>query len=659
MTKTKIMIFIMSALACAACQVSAEPMEVLNHSFEFLNGEQVVAKIVPSDAPDYWNWGIGSGCGIEGRSSDGLVCACVAAYDSIYQLLDHEVAEGDEYTLKFDAFYLWSTKGWETTYHGRLYYDDEGERVPIDYFEETIILEDLNVEEWYLDRTLNVSIESGNPAIGKKLGIELASVDVGAGNNWFGFDNVRLDGTLTRVIKCINPPNHAEHVPVTTNLEWGEPIVYKPLYYDLYFGDDANEVSDDYFLNTPVLVKQDQTTWDPGGPEEYLDFGTHYYWRVDAYEPNDAGTGDKVNVGKIWDFTTIAEEVTIVTQPQSTTIPAGETAGLTIEAVSPTSVSYSWYKVGNDLDVLSSTDTLTIENVQLGDEGYYYCVLTNEIEPPVVVVSAEAQLLTERLMGWWKLDGDLTDSVALEVPDAPVHDGVGSVGYAEGIVDSAVQFTGSPSNIVVIPETADFFNFYPNGFTASVWIKDPSSDIGGIVSKITKVGDPDELGWSLASMGGVARVYLLQTHEDYFEYSAGLMDGQWHMITGVFDAELGQLRLYVDGVLVYQTYKGIKGVTGDYRDMEIGAGRHSELDVAEDADTFFSGLVDDVKLWSYPLSAYEVAIEYTNIKTDAETICPEELANDLNGDCRVDIGDIAELSLSWLVCNRYPTEFCD
>ena len=249
MTNTKIMIFILSLLALATCQVYAEPIEVPNHSFEYADGELVgdIGQLF-SCTPDYWEWGSGEvgANGVEWPESDGYVCAALNAEESIYQLLDHTIAAGDEYTLVFDAFYLWSGSTYDCTFEGRLYYDDNGERVVMDYYGD----QHTEAYVWFYDCTLYINVEASSPAVGKQLGIELAAVSQPS-NSWFGFDNVRLDGELAGAAVCINPEKDETGVPVTTILEWAAPPTFTPLYYDLYFGDDANDFLAAFLLNHP------------------------------------------------------------------------------------------------------------------------------------------------------------------------------------------------------------------------------------------------------------------------------------------------------------------------------------------------------------------------------------------------------------------------
>jgi hypothetical protein len=68
----------------------------------------------------------------------------------------------------------------------------------------------------------------------------------------------------------------------------------------------------------------------------------------------------------------------------------------------------------------------------------------------------------------------------------------------------------------------------------------------------------------------------------------------------------------------------------------------------------FTGLIDDLRLYNYPLSAVEAASLYLAGKP-GETICLGSIPYDLNGDCKVDMGDLALLVDAWLQCQLWPT----
>lgn len=194
-------LFFAGVIACLmVIPALAEPIEVLNPSFEYVGGVPVGVKTMGVE-PDDWSFGNGmpTGGGIENPSSDGDVCVAVYNVDSIYQLTDHTIADGDEYLLSFDAYYLWASGGaaWDCSFQGRLYYDDSGSRSVIDFAEYNLTLPGGADWTWRNDYTLTTTIPPGHAAIGNKLGIELTCNQGAGGNSWFGFDNVRLSTPRT------------------------------------------------------------------------------------------------------------------------------------------------------------------------------------------------------------------------------------------------------------------------------------------------------------------------------------------------------------------------------------------------------------------------------------------------------------------------------
>ena len=67
----------------------------------------------------------------------------------------------------------------------------------------------------------------------------------------------------------------------------------------------------------------------------------------------------------------------------------------------------------------------------------------------------------------------------------------------------------------------------------------------------------------------------------------------------------------------------------------------------------FNGRIDDVRIYDYALSFEEIAVLYTGVRTD-EKICLGNPPHDLDGNCRVGIGDLVMLVNEWMVCNLVP-----
>ncbi|UCD29864.1 MAG: PD40 domain-containing protein, partial [Planctomycetota bacterium] len=81
---------------------------------------------------------------------------------------------------------------------------------------------------------------------------------------------------------------------------------------------------------------------------------------------------------------------------------------------------------------------------------------------------------------------------------------------------------------------------------------------------------------------------------------AVVTDGQWHRVGLVYDLDSLHRLLYVDGVLVAEDVTVVSGMPSD-GGLYIGASK--DLDAA----SFFSGLIDDVRIYNKALSADEIA----------------------------------------------------
>ena len=79
-----------------------------------------------------------------------------------------------------------------------------------------------------------------------------------------------------------------------------------------------------------------------------------------------------------------------------------------------------------------------------------------------------------------------------------------------------------------------------------------------------------------------------------------ITDGQWHHVGFEYDTDTFHRRLYVDGAHVAEDTTAVAGLSSD-GGMYIGVSK--DLDAA----SFFSGLIDDVRIYKQALSAEEIA----------------------------------------------------
>ena len=327
---------------------------------------------------------------------------------------------------------------------------------------------------------------------------------------------------------------------------------------------------------------------------------------------------------------------------------------------------YQWYKDGVALAddpgdtryIGENSYTLTVFDVQLEDEGVYYCQCGNG--KGQADVSGPAYLITERLVGWWKLDGDLIDSVNDKVAGADTHNGSCSYnGYSEeGVFGSAKVFNGDSTNLITINDSDEYFNFYSNGYTVSAWIKMPET-VGawtGIVAK-ESIKDNGRSGFILTCTNDGEAVHTLrESFNDLFS-GVNVVDDKWHLVVGTYDANTKEGSIYIDGAFANSTVYDTEITTG-FGSLVLGAQNYNN-------DAPYSGLLDDVRIWSYPLTADDVLALYISYTNNSE-VCLSYPEFDIAGpdgfgeqfrDCRVDIYDFEYFASKWLECNLIPSCF--
>jgi hypothetical protein len=452
-----------------------------------------------------------------------------------------------------------------------------------------------------------------------------------------------------------DPVNGATLVPAEQILSWEVGADATDALFDVYLGTDPNEEHPDYYGDNKVAEEISETSFDP---DPDIEKDTTYYWRVDTYEPNETGLGYIVHTGPMLSFTTVPLIPAITTHPVSQTVEIGGSATFTIEGVN--FETFAWFKEGNPT-VLSEEQTLVFENVQLADEGRYYCAVTNFYG---TVMSDMAGLWTERLMAYWNFDDNLDSSQPLGpvwsgtayMPDPELGDTIISPIYdVNSISGKSLRFAADP-NHVRINDSEYFFDFYINGFTAAAWLN--PAEAGEWQLAVSKNNLEKTMGWGLGRYGdqAFANIRSAGVYDDYYG-GAGINDGNWHLVVSQYDPDRGTYSLFMDGVRVAESEAVTTPIPGSGVPLVIGA-------EVTDGSAPFDGLIDDVKIWSYAISPVEIAILYTDFY-EGEEVCIEQddpwRYYDVVGEpgepsyCRIDVEDFAELALVWMRCNIVPT----
>jgi N-acetylneuraminic acid mutarotase len=213
---------------------------------------------------------------------------------------------------------------------------------------------------------------------------------------------------------------------------------------------------------------------------------------------------------------------------------------------------------------------------------------------------AEHWLEDFRLIAHWKLD---------ETEGAIAHDSVGENDgalYGEpvwqragGQIDGALQFdgiddyvhTGFPLGPMDLSLSA--FAWVKGGARGQVIISQPDRRVGRFI-------EPGSTWLGIDPADGRLMTKLFDPLFGPLESEAVITDGQWHHVGLVYDFDGFHRRLYVDGT---EVAKDIDVVAGLLPDGELYFGASGkDLDVG----SFFSGLIDDVRIYNQALSAEEV-----------------------------------------------------
>ncbi|MBI9017591.1 MAG: hypothetical protein JEZ07_10065 [Phycisphaerae bacterium] len=450
----------------------------------------------------------------------------------------------------------------------------------------------------------------------------------------------------------IAPANGAERIAVDTDLQWAGPSNYVADEYKLYFYEgDPN--SGTLLINGASVAAATEVTYDLGlslGGD--LKNSQLYSWRVESKE------GTTWHTGAEWSFTTIAAVPIIDVQPTTAMAAIGQEATFGVEGLNI--VGYSWRKmageaVDTDNDPEVSTDAvLSIVVADLADDGKYYCVVDNGMGD--TLASDAAQLYVARRVihcdfetGFDGVD-DNGDTWTVELVDPNELDDFSVIaGVTDGAVGNCAELEGASYLQVVNSE--EYFNFYPLGMTANIWIKSTvvNDAWNSLLSKHI-----NNNGWVVnrvnAYVNFTFRGASAYSMDAYVDSEDGFNDGIWHMVTIQHDAVNQTSSIFVDGIVARRAAQ-----TNEIRltDNPVKIGTNND-----GTAQYFAGLVDELSIWNYALTEEEIGQMYVNVT--GETICTSPVLYDFGGgevteeypngqpDCIVNLVDFAIFVNAWM-----------
>ncbi|MFM8930712.1 MAG: beta strand repeat-containing protein, partial [Gemmataceae bacterium] len=190
---------------------------------------------------------------------------------------------------------------------------------------------------------------------------------------------------------------------------------------------------------------------------------------------------------------------------------------------------------------------------------------------------------------------DTVDVVVTPVNDAPVVTAGFSSSYFENSpADSSNSYSlnFSGSSYVPVPSNTS----YPTGnsqYTLEAWIKPTTHGVNGIVGWGTWGSTNQTNALRLNSNGQIVNYWW---NNDLYATPGNLADGNWHHVAATFDGTYR--RIYVDGVLLASDTPTGHNVPSTASNVRIGTTNNTE---------YFSGGIDDVRVWNRARTASEIA----------------------------------------------------
>ncbi len=207
------------------------------------------------------------------------------------------------------------------------------------------------------------------------------------------------------------------------------------------------------------------------------------------------------------------------------------------------------------------------------------------------------------LVGWWKLD-EFAGTRAYD--SARINDGWlnGNPAWASGQINNALQFDGT-GDYVTVHDNPDLRFNGSSRFTISCWVKPTAA--GWLVCKMRSSGT-GIFGYQLAWESALSRFRFIveasgESSQSAYTFDNAAPAGSWYHVVAVYDNR--NMKIYLNGAF-HNTATFLMTIdTPPDKDLAIGA-RSYDFTV----DNFFTGTIDDVRIYNRTLSNAEIMTMY-------------------------------------------------
>jgi hypothetical protein len=300
---------------------------------------------------------------------------------------------------------------------------------------------------------------------------------------------------------------------------------------------------------------------------------------------------------------------TILTHPTGQNLLVGQPLQLSVTATGAGPLTYQWLRNGSVLTG-ATTASYTVANATTTDAGTYTALVQNAAgaaysNPAVLTVVAPSQVLSSGLLTHITFDSSLTRAEPVAV-QATLNGGLTNATDRFGRPGFAADFDGIDDSILfTLPDL-------PRGAasrTLSIWARStPRANV--VLVGLAEWGSAAGRRTFGISAQFAPQVYQAKSYGGGNDLSSTqVADAVWRHLVSTY--ENGVMRVYVDGVPKGELAIPLDTGPGDLR---VGVG--------VEGGNYFSGQLDDLRIYSRALSAAEVSQLYATEAVTASNSFP-------------------------------------
>jgi hypothetical protein len=176
----------------------------------------------------------------------------------------------------------------------------------------------------------------------------------------------------------------------------------------------------------------------------------------------------------------------------------------------------------------------------------------------------------------------------------------------DGKVGKALSFDGVNDYVTMPSSNLDFLGAANQSFTISTWIKADNTGSHKVIADKTKIASGTAwVIFQVLSSGEIDGQLYNGSINPIIRTSSSYEEPIWHLATLIRDASNSTMELYVDEDYIGATYADASIDYSDTIDFSLGSRQSG-------TDRYFSGSIDDVRVYDKAQSSHEIFTRYKN-----------------------------------------------